>query len=545
MDRRAPRGGGRVRRLRAGAADRHARRLHGHRRARARSTCSTGSTTPRSRTRRCSRCAARCRWPSSARDFFQEVDNDALFADVAVFRAHDHEPRADAGLLERAVQAALQRARRRGAHAARRRRRRWTSPKGTPRGALRRRRPPRSCPTPARCDDAAARDRRGRRRSRCSSASARARRATSVLALADRLAAPMVLTLKAKEGLEHDNPFQVGQTGLIGNPAARNALDGADLLLMLGTDFPYRDWYPEGKVVVQVDERGEHIGRRTRGRRRRRRRRRARRARRCSSCVAAKPDRAHLDDATRALRRLARRASASSTDPDYDGSGLVDTRAREARQPRATASAPRRSPPRSTAHAAADAIFTSDTGMSTVWLSRFVTMTRHAPADRLLQPRLDGQRDAAGARRAGARPRRARSIAFCGDGGLTMLLGDLITAVSHDLPVKLVVFDNGRLGHGQARAGAGRPARVRHRAGEPRPRRRGARDRACTACASRTPEELDGAVRDALAHAGPGAARRASPTPTRSRCRRKVKPARRRGASRSPSSARTLESRGA
>ena len=73
----------------------------------------------------------------------------------------------------------------------------------------------------------------------------------------------MVLTLKAKEGLEDDNPFEVGQSGLIGNPAARKALDGGDLLLMVGTDFPYPDWYPTGKTVVQIDTRGEHIGRRT------------------------------------------------------------------------------------------------------------------------------------------------------------------------------------------------------------------------------------------------------------------------------------------
>jgi len=84
-----------------------------------------------------------------------------------------------------------------------------------------------------------------------------------LLALADRLAAPMVLTLKGKEGLERENAFQVGQTGLIGNPAAHAALNGADLLLMIGTDFPYGDWYPDGKTVVQVDARGEHIGRRT------------------------------------------------------------------------------------------------------------------------------------------------------------------------------------------------------------------------------------------------------------------------------------------
>ncbi|GAA3066738.1 hypothetical protein GCM10020254_07930 [Streptomyces goshikiensis] len=72
----------------------------------------------------------------------------------------------------------------------------------------------------------------------------------------------MVLTLKAKEGFEDDNPFQVGQTGLIGNPAASHALDHGDTLLMLGTDFPYRDWYPKDCKVVQIDTREEHLGRR-------------------------------------------------------------------------------------------------------------------------------------------------------------------------------------------------------------------------------------------------------------------------------------------
>ena len=76
-----------------------------------------------------------------------------------------------------------------------------------------------------------------------------------VLELADALAAPMVLTLKAKEGLEHDNPFEVGQSGLIGNPAAAKAMDDCDVLVLVGTDFPYRDWYPTGKTVIQLDAR--------------------------------------------------------------------------------------------------------------------------------------------------------------------------------------------------------------------------------------------------------------------------------------------------
>jgi pyruvate dehydrogenase (quinone) len=84
-----------------------------------------------------------------------------------------------------------------------------------------------------------------------------------ILAVAQKLAAPTVLMLKAKEGLEANKPYQVGQPGLIGNPAAQNALDGCDALLMVGTDFPYRDSYPAGKTVIQIDNNGEVIGRRT------------------------------------------------------------------------------------------------------------------------------------------------------------------------------------------------------------------------------------------------------------------------------------------
>lgn len=84
-----------------------------------------------------------------------------------------------------------------------------------------------------------------------------------LLGLADRLAAPIVLTIKGKTGLEDDNPFEVGQSGLIGNPASKGAFDGAELLLLVGTDFPYPEWLPEKATTVQIDIRAEHIGRRT------------------------------------------------------------------------------------------------------------------------------------------------------------------------------------------------------------------------------------------------------------------------------------------
>ena len=83
-----------------------------------------------------------------------------------------------------------------------------------------------------------------------------------VLALADRLAAPIVLTLRAKEGLEEENPFAVGLTGPLGNPAAERALEEADTILLLGSGFPHRGWHPTGKNVIHVDARAEDIGRR-------------------------------------------------------------------------------------------------------------------------------------------------------------------------------------------------------------------------------------------------------------------------------------------
>ena len=153
-------------------------------------------------------------------------------------------------------------------------------------------------------------------------------------------------------------------------------------------------------------------------------------------------------------------------------------------------------------HAADDAVFTSDTGMSTVWLSRFVRMTGTPPAGRLLQPRLDGQRDAAGARRGRRSTASRQVVAFCGDGGLSMLLGDLITAVSHDLPVKLVVFDNGRLGMVKLemeQVGLPEFGTVLHNP-----------DFAAVAEAIglrgirvEDPHDVEAAVRDALAHPGP------------------------------------------
>ena len=246
---------------------------------------------------------------------------------------------------------------------------------------------------------------------------------------------------------------------------------------MLGTDFPYTDWYPSGKRVIQVDHRPGHIGRRTAveqaviGD-----------ARLAAADAAgprrAKPDRDHLDSARSRVRRVASTVSASSPTPNYDARGVIEKvrtafdNPDERIRPEAVAVAVDR-------YASERAIFTSDTGMATVWLSRFVVDARPAAAARLLQPRLDGQRDAPGARRAGARSLgRGRRVLR------RRRLDDADGRPDHrrHLPA---AGPAGRLQQrpardGQARAGAGRPARVRHQAvrrrhrGD-RPRRRPAR----------------------------------------------------------------------
>jgi pyruvate dehydrogenase (quinone) len=262
----------------------------------------------------------------------------------------------------------------------------------------------------------------------------------AVLALAERLAAPMVVTLQAKEGFD-DTDHEVGLSGLLGGPASKVAFDGCDLLLMLGTDFPYTEFLPTGIPVVQVDHSGRHIGRRATvthpvvGDV-------ARTVEGLLPLVEAKTDRAHLE-AARERDAAWRDSQQQFVDPDYDRKprGLLRRRVDnpDARvRPELLAAMIDR-------HAAADALFTADTGMSTVWLARFVRMTggRQLLGSFNLGSMANAMPQALGA---SALDNRRQTIAFCGDGGLTMLLGDLITAVSHDLPVKLIVFDNGRLG---------------------------------------------------------------------------------------------------
>ncbi|WP_244929171.1 thiamine pyrophosphate-dependent enzyme [Nocardioides sp. W7] len=371
-------------------------------------------------------------------DFFQEVDNDALFADVAVFRATVTSPDQLPGVVEQAGNAALQQ---RGVAV-------LTLPgdvggldvakhTATPRFVVEQ---PPAPPSEASVDEAVrAIDAADRVTMLVGQGARHARQ--EVLALADRLQAPMVLTLKAKEGLERDNPFEVGQSGLLGNHASAVALEGCDLLLMVGTDFPYTEFLPHETVTVQLDADGSHVGRRTP----------VEHAvvgdarlslQALLDRVGPKPDGAHLDQA-RSSYDAWRERQQQFLDPSYDRRpkgllrGKVDNPGGRVR-PELLAGLIDR-------YAAPDAIFTVDTGMATTWLARFVRLTGER---RLLGSFNLGSMANAMPQALGAvgLDRSRQVVACCGDGGLSMLMGDLLTAVSHDLPVKLVVFDNARLG---------------------------------------------------------------------------------------------------
>ncbi|MDX6261260.1 MAG: hypothetical protein QOH84_2948 [Kribbellaceae bacterium] len=371
-------------------------------------------------------------------DFFQEVNNDVLFADVAVFSATVSTAEQAPGLIEQAVNAALAE---RGVAV--------LSipgdvgglevPHGTP--VPRFLEPAsRNVPDAAELEKVAAVLNAADNVTLLVGAGARDALA-EVQQLATTLAAPAVLTLKAKERFEENLPQEVGQSGLLGNHASKVAFDGCDVLFLVGTDFPYREFLPAGKTVVQLDLRGAHIGRRvlvdhglvghaqpTLAQ--------------LLPLLEPKTSTGHLDKALKSYAAW-RERQVQFTDPAFDRKpkGLLRRKVDnpEARiRPELLAAAVDR-------HAASDALFTSDTGMSTVWLARYVRMRgdRRLVGSYNLGSMANAMPQALGL---SAVDRSRQVVAFCGDGGLSMLLGDLITAVAYELPVKLVVFNNGRLG---------------------------------------------------------------------------------------------------
>ena len=248
-----------------------------------------------------------------------------------------------------------------------------------------------------------------------------------LLALGERLKAPIVHALRGKEYVEWDNPYDVGMTGLIGFSSGYYAMLDCDVLLMLGTDFPYRQFYPQGSGVriAQVDLRAEQIGRR------------------------APVDLGVVGDAKATLTALLPLLQQKSNSVHLAQAREHYARARKALDDLAAPGRgvihPQQVAKAISDHASEDAIFTCDVGLPTVWAARYLAMNGKR---RLIGSFSHGSMANAMAQAIGAQaafPGR-QVISLSGDGGFAMLMGDFLSLVQVGLPVKVVVFNNGALG---------------------------------------------------------------------------------------------------
>lgn len=245
--------------------------------------------------------------------------------------------------------------------------------------------------------------------------------------LAGKLKAPVGYSFRGKMGIQYDNPYEVGMTGLLGLPSAFQSMHEADVVLLLGTDFPYANFMPSNKKIIQIDERADRLGRRAKVD--------------MGFCgkiedtlsvllplIEEKQDDSFLKKQLKKYDKVKEDLDVYVKDPGKEN--LI--------HPEYVASVINNL-------AAKDAIFTVDTGMCCVWGARYI----HATGERkMLGSFSHGTMANAMPMSIGAslsHPEK-QIIAFCGDGGISMLLGDLATIYQYKLPVKLFVFNNRSLG---------------------------------------------------------------------------------------------------
>jgi pyruvate dehydrogenase (quinone) len=244
--------------------------------------------------------------------------------------------------------------------------------------------------------------------------------------LAGKLQAPIVHTLRGKEFVEHDNPFSVGMTGLLGLSSGYCAMMDCDTLLMLGTDFPYRQFYPPKARVVQIDIRVEQLGRRV------------------------FIDLGIVGGVAETLRALLPRIESKRRRSHLDA--LLDhyRQARMELDDMAIGNGERPIRPQYVARmidevAAEDAVFAVDVGTPVVWAARYLTMNGRR---RLLGSFNHGSIANGLPQAIGAQVSHSgrQVVTLCGDSGVSLLMGDLLSLRHLNLPVKIVVFNNGSLG---------------------------------------------------------------------------------------------------
>jgi len=248
-----------------------------------------------------------------------------------------------------------------------------------------------------------------------------------VVKLAEKLKAPVGYSFRGKMSIQHDNPYEVGMTGLLGLPSAYHSMHESDIVILLGTDFPYVPFIPQGKILVQIDTQPERLGRR------------------------AKLKMGLHGDIKASLTELLPLLDEKMDDSFLNAQLHIYEKVKEhlniyvkdkgkmhAIHPEAVAFELDKL-------ATDDAIFTVDTGMCCVWGSRYIRSTgkRHMIGSFIHGSMANALPHAIGA--ALACPDR-QVIAMCGDGGISMLLGDLATIKQYNLPIKIIVFNNRSLG---------------------------------------------------------------------------------------------------
>lgn len=248
-----------------------------------------------------------------------------------------------------------------------------------------------------------------------------------VVALASILKAPVGYSFRGKMGIQYDNPYEVGMTGLLGLPSAYHSMHESDLVVLLGTDFPYVPFLPQDKILVQIDTKPERLGRR------------------------AKLHQGLHGDIKASLQALIPMLTAKTDNSflkaqlevydkvkEHLHTYVEDKGEKEAIHPEAVAFELDKL-------ATDDAIFTVDTGMCCVWGARYIRATGKRS---MLGSFNHGSMANALPHAIGAAlssPER-QVVAMCGDGGISMLLGDLATIKQYNLPIKLIVFNNRSLG---------------------------------------------------------------------------------------------------
>ncbi|MBN9376824.1 MAG: pyruvate oxidase [Chlamydiales bacterium 38-26] len=248
-----------------------------------------------------------------------------------------------------------------------------------------------------------------------------------LLKTAEKLKAPIIHTLRGKEFIEYDNPFDVGMTGLLGFSSGYQAMMNCDVLLLVGTDFPYRQFYPQDAKIIQIDSRPENIGRR------------------------APVDYGLVGDVQTTLNALNPKLEIKN-DQSFLQTSLENYQSARKGIDDLAVGYPGKKPihPQYVAKvvnelANTDAIFTCDVGTPTIWAARYLKMNGKR---RLLGSFNHGSMANAVPQALGAQiafPGR-QVIAFSGDGGFSMLMGELLTLRQLKVPVKIVIFNNGAYG---------------------------------------------------------------------------------------------------